>query len=80
MPAVADWWKKDELFLPGQPPYGRTFTIESLSLGYIYDFARLGSARVGVGGLLSLYRYPSELDAAYGEGPVSYMLFMRVRI
>jgi hypothetical protein len=71
---------KDELFVPGQALYGPTFTINSLTIGYTYDFMRFGPIRLGIGGLMSLYRYPSELDSAYGEGPVSYMLFTRVKL
>ena len=71
---------KDELFLPGAPLYGRTFTINSLTVGYIYDFLRLEPLRVGVGGLVSGYGYPSALDAAYGSGPVSFMVFVRARL
>jgi hypothetical protein len=71
---------KDELFLPGQPLYGRTFTINSVSLGYIYDFTRVEQVRIGLGCLVTAYRYPSVLDAAYGDGPVSYMLFVRVKL
>ena len=36
---------KDELFLPGEPLFGHSFTIEKLSVGYIYDFLRCGRAR-----------------------------------
>jgi len=71
---------KDELFLPGQALYGQSFTIDSLSVGYIYDFARFGLTRVGVGGLLSAYRYPKILDASYGSEPLSYLLFIRVKL
>lgn len=71
---------KGDLFLPGQPLYGRTFTINSLSLGYIYDFTGLGQARIGIGGLVTAYRYASVLDASYGVGPLSYLLFMRARL
>ncbi|HEY3808882.1 MAG TPA: hypothetical protein VGL50_03005 [Steroidobacteraceae bacterium] len=71
---------KDELFLPGQPLYGPTYTIQALSLGYIYDFARLGPAHVGVGAMASIYSYPDGLDPVYGEGPVSYLLFARIRL
>ena len=35
---------KDELFLPGQPLFGPTYTIEKLSVGYIYDFLRAARA------------------------------------
>jgi hypothetical protein len=71
---------KGELFLPGQPLYDRTFTINSASFGYIYDFIHWHPTRVGVGGMLSGYRYPSTLDAAYGDGPVSFLLFARVKL
>jgi hypothetical protein len=72
--------EKDELFLPGQPLYGQLFTIDSLTLGYTYDFTKLARARVGIGGLVTAYRYPSPLDAAYGDRPISYMLFLRVKL
>jgi hypothetical protein len=29
---------------------------------------------------VSGYSYPSELDAAYGSGPVSFMVFVRARL
>jgi hypothetical protein len=71
---------KSELFLPAQPLYRQTFTINSLSLGYIYDFTHLAQSRIGVGGLVTMYHYPSSLDATYGAGPVSTMLFLRVKL
>jgi hypothetical protein len=71
---------KDELFLPGQPSYGQAFTINSLSMGYVYDFAHLAQARIGIGGLVTVYRYPSTLNATYGDGPVSTMLFLRIKL
>jgi len=71
---------KDELFLPGTPLFGRTFTVSSLTVGYLYDFVRLEPLRIGVGGLVSGYGYPSALDAAYGAGPVSFMVFVRARL
>lgn len=78
--ARAERVAKDELFLPGQPLYGSTFTINSLSQGFIYEFDHVGPVRVGVGGLVSVYSYPSSLNAAYGEGPISYMLFTRLKL
>jgi hypothetical protein len=71
---------RDELFLPGQPLYRQAITIDSLSLGYIFDFTHLGAARIGVGGLASAYRYPAAVDATYGRGPISYLLFARARL
>jgi hypothetical protein len=71
---------KDELFLPGELLFGRPFTINSLSLGYIEDFFRRANLRIGVGGLMTGYRYPHVLDESYGNRPVSYLLFLRARL
>jgi len=71
---------KDELFLPGAALYGRSFTINKLSLGYIFDFARLGALDLGLGGLVSTYSCPSILNAAYGSRPTSFMVFVRARL
>jgi hypothetical protein len=71
---------KDELFLAGTPLAGESFTVEKLSLGYIYDFLEREGVHVGVGGLASTYRYPATLNAAYGYRPTSYMLFLRARL
>jgi hypothetical protein len=71
---------KDELFLPGATLYGESFLIDKLTLGYIYDVARLASINFGVGGLFSVYRFPAALDAAYGAHPDSFMLFVRARL
>lgn len=71
---------KDELFLPGTPLYGRTFTINALSVGYIRDFARLLGVRCGVGGLIGSYSYPQVLNVSYGERPLSFLLFVRARL
>jgi hypothetical protein len=71
---------KDELFVPGSPLFGRAFTINDLSVGYIYDFALVGDLRLGVGALASTYSYPAALNATYGERPLSYMVFVRARL
>lgn len=71
---------KDELFLPGQPLYGPTYTIEKLSVGYIHDFVQLSALNLGLGGLVSTYSYPAALNAAYGYRPTSFMVFVRARL
>jgi hypothetical protein len=71
---------KDELFLPGAPLAGQTFTVGKLSLGYIYDFLEREELSVGVGGLASTYSYPATLNPAYGYRPTSYLLFLRARL
>jgi hypothetical protein len=71
---------KDELFLPGQPLYGPTYTIEKLSLGYIHDFVHSGALSLGLGALVSTYSYPASLNTAYGYRPTSFMVFVRARL
>jgi hypothetical protein len=71
---------KDDLLLPGEILFGRPFTIGSLSLGYIEDFFRRGNLRIGIGGLVTSYRYPQVLDESYGNRPVSFLLFLRARL
>ena len=71
---------KDELFLPGAALFGESFMISKLSLGYIFDFARVQALTLGVGGLASTYSYPAALNSVYGDRPTSYMLFVRARL
>ncbi len=71
---------KDELFLPGTALFGRSFTVEKLSLGYIRDFARIQALELGLGGLVSLYGCPSTLNGDYGHRPTSFMVFVRARL
>jgi len=71
---------KDELFEPGQPLFGATFTIEKLSLGYIYDFLHIDGLSLGLGGLVSTYSYAAALNSSYGSRPTSFMVFARARL
>jgi len=58
---------------------GRIFTVGKLSLGYIRDLHLAPHVKLGLGGLVSRYEFPAELDHAYGN-PTSYMLFLRVKL
>jgi hypothetical protein len=56
------------------------FTVGKLSLGYVWD-AFIGDGwKGGLGALGSLALIPSELEDDYGDQPVSWMAFLRVRI
>jgi hypothetical protein len=70
--------KEDELFESG-PLAGRIFTVEKLSAGYIYDVLQRNDVRLGLGGVGSVALLPSNLDAAYGSRPFSWMVFLRAR-
>jgi hypothetical protein len=62
------------------------FLVGKLSLGYIYDFVLVESRRAGVGILGSVAQVPERLAheehalPSYGEHPVSWMVFLRVRM
>ncbi|HKI06023.1 MAG TPA: hypothetical protein VKK31_28855 [Thermoanaerobaculia bacterium] len=59
---------------------GEAFTVGKISLGYIYD-AILGDRwRGGIGLLGSVALVPEDLKTVYGDTPVSWMAFLRVKI
>ncbi len=72
--------RKDELFEGGDPRTGAVFTVGSASLSYRYDLCRAEQVVVGLGALGSLALVPAALRSAYGERPVSGMVFVRARL
>jgi hypothetical protein len=72
--------EKNELFEPGSPLAEETFRVWKLSLGYVNDFASTRHLKFGLGGLVSKYSLPAELDSFYGSDPTSYMIFVRMKI
>jgi len=78
--ARAEHVEKDELFGHDDPLHGQVFDVDKISVGYLYDFYHANHVAAGIGGLVSGYRYPSELDAFYGSDPASYMLFLQLRL
>jgi hypothetical protein len=77
--ARAERAQKDELFPEGDARAGERFRVGKLSVGYIYDLPRESRVRIGIGGLVSRYRIPDELSAAYGN-PTSFLLFARLKL
>ena len=78
--ARAEQVANGELFEEGEPLHGETFRIRKLSLGYVWDFARTGPVRWGIGGLVGVFRTPSRLDPVYGGSPRSTMVFLQGRL
>ncbi len=62
--------------VPGEE--GPVFRIHALTLGMIRDLS-LDPVVIGVGGDVTLYAKPAELESAYGAMPVSYRVFVRIR-
>jgi hypothetical protein len=72
--------EKDELFQPGDANAGRAFTVNKLSLGYIYDLPAWNHLRLGIGALGTAHILPDELRPAYGGNPLSCLLFVRTKL
>lgn len=72
--------EKDELFAEGDPLHGKPFTVNKISLGYIYDFPECHHIQWGLGALGSLHVLPDRLDPVYGETPLSCMVFVRAKL
>ena len=75
----------DELFghgiaAGGPDRAGEVFTVGKLSLGYIYDVISTESGKLGLGALGSVALIPGELKDVYGNRPVSWLGFVRVRV
>ena len=71
---------KDELFLVGQPLYGRAFLVQKVSGGAAYEFARWRSVAFSAGAVLSTYPMDPALKPSYGSAPSSYTLFVRAAL
>ncbi len=70
---------KNELFREDDARTHDIFLVSKLSLGYVYDFPVEGHLRFGIGGLVSGYWLPKELESVY-DRPRSYMIFARLKI
>ncbi len=60
--------------------HGEVFDVGKLSLGYVYDAVLRDPWKAGIGALGSVALIPSELESEYGETPVSWMVFARMRM
>jgi hypothetical protein len=69
---------RDELF-PSGPLADAAFTINEFEGGYSRDVARLGSFDVAVGGALVFNLIPEALKPVYGDFPMGWHLFLRLR-
>jgi hypothetical protein len=68
---------KDELF-PNAPLHPG-YRIGAYTLGGARDVIHNPSWQLALGADLTLYSKPAVLDAAYGDNPVSFQVFLRIR-
>ena len=68
---------KDELFpLASVHP---AYRIGAYTFGGVRDFIHDHAWQLGLGADVTVYSKPEALDAAYGEHPVSFQIFLRMR-
>ena len=72
--------QKNELFQPPSPLAGGIFRVAAFSLGYFYDIPVAKHLALGLGALGSAYTLPPAITPAYGDSPMSYMGFVRLKI
>jgi len=68
---------KDELF--SDVPLPATYRIAAFTFGGERDILQPRWWRLGLGADVTFYSKPAILDAAYGEHPVSFQIFLRLR-
>lgn len=68
---------KDELF--PDDPLLPSFRIGAYTLGGAHDFVQSRLWQLALGADLTLYSKPPTLDSAYGNNPISFQIFLRVR-
>ncbi|MGQ0586219.1 MAG: hypothetical protein ACT4PK_03340, partial [Gammaproteobacteria bacterium] len=70
----------NEHLVQSGPLAGEEFEIGKLSVGGGYTIATAGPFALDLGALVSGYAIPEGLEAEYGSGPVSGMVYLRARI
>jgi hypothetical protein len=68
---------KDELF-PGNP-LAPSYRIGAYTFGGAHDLIQRRLWQLAVGADVTFYTKPSALDSTYGDHPVSFQIFLRVR-
>ena len=75
----AETAEKDDLFKAGSPLSRQTFNVGEVTLGYIYDLLPMGHLQCGLGASGTVDLVPDVLIPSYGERPLSYLLFVRIK-
>jgi hypothetical protein len=67
---------KNELFPPAEQP---SYRIGAYTFGGTRDLLQNDKWQLGLGADVTVYSKPAALDAAYGNFPVSFQIFLRMR-
>jgi hypothetical protein len=68
---------KDELF--PEAPVHPTYRIGAYTFGGVRDLIQNHAWQLGLGADVTFYSKPPVLEATYGQNPVSFQIFLRVR-
>ena len=68
---------KDELF--PQAPVHPAYRIGAYTIGGVRDIIQDRAWQLGLGADVTFYSKPAALDLAYGDHPVSFQIFLRMR-
>jgi hypothetical protein len=68
---------KDELF--PLSPIHPSYRVGAYTFGAVRDLVHSSDWQVGLGADMTLYSKPTALDAFYGDNPVSFHVFLRIR-
>lgn len=71
---------KNDLFDKNGPLSGDIFTVNKISMGYIYDFHPARHIKLGLGSSLDINILPDKLKSSYGNTPLGYTVFIRVKL
>ncbi|MCI0348418.1 MAG: hypothetical protein L0Z53_03245 [Acidobacteriales bacterium] len=69
----------EEVFPSVDPALERNFRLGAYTFGGTRDIAETGGFQLGLGADLTFYSKSSLLDPIYGENPVSFRIFLRLR-
>lgn len=70
----------DDLTRENESRPAQLFKLNKLTVGYFHDMRASGPVKIDVGLLASRHLIPNAMTISYGDDPISYMMFMRVKI
>ena len=70
----------DDLLRENESRPAQLFTLNKLTVGYFHDMRASGPVKADVGILASRHLVPAAMTIPYGNDPISYMMFMRLKI
>jgi hypothetical protein len=70
----------DDILRENESNRRETFKLNKLTFGYVYELRPSRHHGTDVGMLMSRHYVPSAMESTYGSNPVSYMMFVRLKL